>query len=119
MSNPDIPLYLDEDVWMGLAAALRERHYDMIHAAEVDRKGLPDIEQLAYAAAAGRAILTHNTKDFVPLAARYFFEQRTHTGISLAQHLPKGELLRQTEKLLVTLRMATIANTVQFLADYR
>ena len=66
-------LYLDEDVWMGLAEALRQRGYDAIATGELERKGLPDEEQLAFAVTQGRAILTHNIKDFVPLAQEYGF----------------------------------------------
>ena len=42
-------LYLDEDVHWGLSLALRKRGFDVIHAQELDRKGLSDAEQLAYA----------------------------------------------------------------------
>jgi predicted nuclease of predicted toxin-antitoxin system len=59
-----IRLFLDEDVWPGLAVVLRERGFDVVHAYEVERGGMPDADQLAYSAQEGRAILTHNTKDF-------------------------------------------------------
>lgn len=119
MPTPDIQLYLDEDVWMGLATALRNQGHDVIHATEIGRQGLSDSQQLAFAVSEGRALLSHNTKDFVPLASLYFFEQRAHSGIILAPHLPKGELIRLTQNLLRKMQAAAIADTVQFLADYR
>ena len=44
-----IRLFLDEDVHSGLAHALRKRGYDVIHAQELDRKGLFDLDQLFFA----------------------------------------------------------------------
>ena len=32
-----IRLFIDEDVWLGLAEALRERGFDAVHVYEVDR----------------------------------------------------------------------------------
>jgi predicted nuclease of predicted toxin-antitoxin system len=93
-----IRLFLDEDVWPGLATLLRERGFDVVHAYEVERGGMSDADQLAYSAQEGRTILTHNVKDFVPLA---------------------GELVRRTLDLLRSLSAEKIANTVRHLADYR
>lgn len=119
-TNPQtktVRLFLDEDVWPGLAEALRERGFDAVHAHEVERGGLPDAGQLAYAAQVGRAILTHNAKDFVPLAAEWFFEGRVHAGIILSPQLEKGELLRRMLNLLRDFSEQEMANTVRFLSD--
>jgi predicted nuclease of predicted toxin-antitoxin system len=120
-TNPQtktIKLFLDEDVWPGLAAALRERGFDVIHVYEAERGGLPDADQLGYAAQAGRAILTHNARDFVPLAVEWFFVGRTHAGVILTSQLEKGELVRRVGKLLQNVSAKEIANTVRFLSDY-
>ncbi len=114
-----IRLFLDEDVWPGLAVALRERGFDVVHAYEVERGGMSDVNQLAYAAEGGRAILTHNVKDFMPLAIEYFFDERSHAGIILALQLEKGELVRRTLTLLGSLSTEEIADTVRHLADCR
>ena len=63
-----IKLFLDEDVWTGLAAALREAGYDAVSVNQVGRKGLSDEDQMAFAVAEGRVIITHNIQDFAPLA---------------------------------------------------
>ena len=63
-----IKLYLDEHVWYGLEAALQHHGYDAIHVYDVDREGMDDEDQLAYAAEQGRALLTFNARDFEPLA---------------------------------------------------
>jgi hypothetical protein len=45
-----IRLFLDEDVWPDLAAVLREHGFDAVHVYEVERGGMSDADQLAYAA---------------------------------------------------------------------
>ena len=114
-----IRLFLDEDVWLGLAATLRERDFDVMHVYEVERGEMSDADQLAYAAGQGRAILTHNAKDFVPLAIGYFFNKRSHGGVILSPQIEKGELVRRTLNLLRLLSAEEIADTVRHLADYR
>ncbi len=113
-----IKLFLDEDVWLGLAETLREHGFDVVHVNEVDRTGLADTAQLDYAAQNGRAILTHNVKDFVPLATTYFFDERPHPGIIITPQLEKGELIRRTLNLLRNLSDEEINNTLRHLADY-
>jgi hypothetical protein len=43
--------------------------------------GLPDEEVLIGAAEAGRALVTANIKDFMPIDARYRATDRTHAGL--------------------------------------
>jgi predicted nuclease of predicted toxin-antitoxin system len=114
-----IRLFLDEDVWPGLVVPLRKQGFDVTHVYEVERGGMADIDQLAYAAQEECAILTHNAKDFVPLAITYFFEERAHAGIILSSQIEKGELIRLTLNLLQSLSAEEIADTVRYLADYK
>jgi predicted nuclease of predicted toxin-antitoxin system len=107
-------LFLDEDVWTGLAIALRQAGYDTVSVDDVGRKGLSDEEQMAFAIAEGRAILTHNIQDFAPLAATYYEQGIEHPGIIVARHFEKGELLRRTLALLGSLRPEQLANTLRF-----
>jgi predicted nuclease of predicted toxin-antitoxin system len=109
-----IKLYLDEDVWVGLAAALRAAGYDVICASEVGRKGIDDEAQLAFAIAEGRAILTHNIQDFAPLARLYAEQGLSHPGIIVAAQFDKRKLLRRTLALLNSLTPEQLANTLRF-----
>jgi hypothetical protein len=45
--------------------------------------GLPDDQVLAYAATEGRALVTANIKDFVPLDGRYRAAGQAHAGLIL------------------------------------
>jgi predicted nuclease of predicted toxin-antitoxin system len=109
-----VKLLLDEDVWVGLAAVLREAGHDALSVNELARKGLADEDQMAFAAAEGRAIFTHNIQDFAPLAEVYFNQGIAHAGIIVARHFDKGELLRRTLALLDTLTSEQLANTLRF-----
>jgi predicted nuclease of predicted toxin-antitoxin system len=110
-----IKLLVDEDVWLGLTSALREAGYDAVAVTELDRKGLSDQAQMAFAVTEGRAIITHNIQDFVPLVEHYFEQGQPHPGVIVARQFDKGTLLRRTLALLKTLTSESLANTLRFI----
>jgi hypothetical protein len=87
--------YLDENVDPLLARRLRDKGYDAISALEAGRshQRIADEEQLAYAASEGRAIFSHDIKDYSPLAVAWAGSGREHAGIILSQWRPVGELV--------------------------
>jgi uncharacterized protein with PIN domain len=109
-----IKVFIDEDVWVGLVEALREAGYDAVSVNELNRKGLSDEEQMTFAIAEGRAILTHNIQDFVPLVEAYFEQDLSHPGVIVARQFDKGTLLRRTLALLNSLTPEELANTLRF-----
>jgi len=110
-----IRLFIDEDVWLGLAATLRERGFDAIHVYEVGRGGLNDREQMAFAIQQRRAILSHNKRHYIPLVAEYYWAGRVHYGILLIDQLPRGELLRRVEAFLQHHQADEVKNQLWFL----
>ena len=88
-------IYLDENVDTLLARRLRDEGYDAISALEAGRahQRIPDEEQLAYAASEGRAIFSHNIKDYSPLAVAWSGTGREHSGIILSRWRPVGDLV--------------------------
>jgi predicted nuclease of predicted toxin-antitoxin system len=78
------PVLLDEMFSDTIAHQLRTKGYDVIsvvaHPALV---ALPDDQILAYATAEGRALVTANIKDFVPLDSRYRAAGQAHPGLIL------------------------------------
>ena len=66
-----IALYTDADVHAKLAAEIRKHGFDARSAVEAGNTKLKDESQLEFAAAHGRAILTHNVKDFEPLYRKW------------------------------------------------
>jgi hypothetical protein len=78
------PLLLDEMFSDAIAQQLRIKGYDVVsvvaHQALV---GLPDAQILAYAMSEGRALVTANIKDFMPLDSRYRAGGQAHPGLIL------------------------------------
>ena len=114
LPSRSLGLLLDEDVWQGLAEALRQADYDAISVTEAGHKGFSDEEILAHAFAEGRAVVTHNIQDFAPLAETYFLQGIKHPGIIVARQFEKGKLLHRTLALLDTLTPESLANTLRF-----
>ncbi len=73
--------YLDEDVSFRLVETLRKAGADAIAVRDVRREGLPDVEQLAYAASEGRVLVTYNRTDFQRLDAEWREAGRGHAGV--------------------------------------
>jgi predicted nuclease of predicted toxin-antitoxin system len=78
------PLLLDEMFSDTIAQQLRTKGFDIVsvvaHPALV---ALPDDQILAYATTEGRALVTANIKDFMPLDSRYRTAGQAHPGLIL------------------------------------
>ena len=82
------PLLLDEMFSDDIAQQLRAKGHDVTSVvADPALMGLPDDQVLAYATTEGRALVTANIKDFVPLDGRY----------RAAGQLPAGLILVSTK----------------------
>lgn len=78
------PLLLDEMLSDAVAEELRAGGCDVLAVvADPALVALPDDQILAYATAAGRALVTANIKDFMPLDAAYRAAGRPHAGLIL------------------------------------
>ena len=62
--------------------------------------GLSDVQQLAFATTEGRALVTFNCKDFLPLVQQCQESSRTHAELILSKELPVPELLRRFRRFL-------------------
>jgi len=113
-----VDLYLDADVDRDLANALRAEGFDVVSAWDLGRERWSDPEQLDYAISTKRAILTHNTRHYIPLAQQYWQAGREHYGIIVSEQLPPGELLRRLLRLLDRITRDEMVNTVRFLSDF-
>ncbi len=113
-----IKLYLDEDVDISLAKALKQKGIDVLTTQESDTKRLSDAEQLEFAVHSKRAILTHNKRDFALLHKNYMLEGKEHYGIILSDHRPIGEMLRELSKLIFSLTLEQMKNRREFLSNW-
>jgi predicted nuclease of predicted toxin-antitoxin system len=108
-------LYLDEDVDTLVARLLRARLHDVITASEAGQLGRSDPEQLTYAVAHLRAIVTHNRRDFAPLALEYGTTGRHHYGIVLAVRRSPYELAQRLLNLLNSVTADEMENQVFYI----
>lgn len=75
-------LLLDEMFPWAMADPLNAKGHDVrAVVADPEFAGLPDDEVLIGATEAGRALVTANTKDFMPIDARYRAASRSHAGL--------------------------------------
>ena len=109
-----IKLFLDEDVHLALALALRRRGYDVVHAQEVGRKGKSDAEQLMYAVEHKRCVFSFNVRDFVVLHNEYARSGQEHCGILVLKQRPIGETLRRALHALQRFSQESIGNRLEF-----
>jgi hypothetical protein len=80
----NLPLLLDEMFSDTIAQQLRTKGHDVISVvAQPTLVGLPDDQILAYATTEGRALVTANIKDFMPLDGRYQAAGQAHPGLIL------------------------------------
>jgi predicted nuclease of predicted toxin-antitoxin system len=108
-------LFLDEDVHLALADALRKRGYDAIHTNEGRRAGFSDESQLSFAASENRCLVTFNVGDFVQLHNRWIDLGREHCGIIVSRQLPVGESLRRLLAFLQREDAETMKTSLRFL----
>lgn len=110
-----LKLFLDEDIHTGLAHALRQRGFDVVHAQDMKRKGKSDSEQLAFAAHEKRCLVTFNVRDFVLLHNQYVGQNKEHWGIIVSKQMTIGETLKRLLKKVGLATQADFKNRIDFL----
>jgi len=72
---------LDEDLNPTSAEVARGLGLDAVSVHEIDRLGLSDEEQLRFAAAERRILVTRNRDDFLALTTEFFRRRAPHRGV--------------------------------------
>jgi predicted nuclease of predicted toxin-antitoxin system len=75
-----VRLYLDRHIMTRLADDQRGHGYDVRTTEEAGMDTASDEDQLAFATADRRAILTYNIRDFAPLHEQWLAAGRPHAG---------------------------------------
>ena len=87
-----IALYLDEQVQIGLAEALRVRGVDVLTTQEAGNIGVSDLEQLNCATGNGRSLFSYNKRHFAKIHYDWMKLKKPHDGIVLSGGMiSKGE----------------------------
>ena len=102
-------MYLDENVDVLVAAMLRGRGFDVATTRERHSIGASDPDQLAFAVAEARCLVTHNRDDFVLLHTQYVNNNQPHMGIIVAAMRRPGEIADRIAHLLDTYTADEIA----------
>ena|ERR1700735_1222896 len=117
-----VRLYFDRHIMTRLAITLRGRGFDVLTTEEAGNDTASDEEQLAFATAKGRAILTFNIRDFAPLHEQSQAAERTHAGIILSQQLGSrqyGTFLQRILRLLNQFTAEEMVNNIVHLEQFK
>ena len=79
--DPVIAFLLDEVLSPAVAEIATGLGLDVSSVHAMSRTGLPDADQLAFAAAEGRVLVTRNRDDFITLTRACYATNQPHAGI--------------------------------------
>ena len=94
-------IYLDEDISPKVSVNLRKKGMDAVSAHETGMLEASDEEQLSFAAAEGRAMVTRNRDDFISLTVQFFEALKPHNGLVIVPHTIPGCEFSKLAALLV------------------
>jgi len=95
-----VKLYLDEDISPKVSEILRKKGIDAVSAHETGKLEASDAEQLAFAAAGERAMVTRNRDDFITLTVQFFEALKPHKGLIIVPHTIPGSEFSKLAALL-------------------
>lgn len=114
-----IRLYLDEDIPIQLARALRQRGVDILTTQEAEMGESTDEQQVGFAAEQQRTILTHNKQHFIKIHHAIIEKGMEHWGIIVADQNRIGLLLQMVSRLLFTVSAESMKNRLEFLSNWK
>lgn len=114
MEQPRV--YLDENVHGAVASGLRWRGYDVVTTIDAGRSGTSDDDQLRFAAAERRVLVTFDRGDFARLHAEYLASGRSHAGIVVSRQGAAGPVVRALAELLGGRDASELENAIFWLA---
>ena len=117
-----VRLYLDRHIVRRLATDLRGRGFDVMRTEEAGNDTASDEEQLAFAAADNRAIVTFNIRDFAPLHQKWQMNGQPHAGVIVSQQLGSRQyraLLQRVLRLLNHITAAEMINNFVHLEQFK
>lgn len=106
-----LKFYLDENISLAIVNGLRQRQLDCLTTKEAGLLGATDLEQLEFAAQAGRIVVTHDADflKFDPLI-------HPHKGIIYCRHQQNiGSIIRFIELCNMILSPGDMENHIEFI----
>ena len=114
----NIKLYLDEDVDVALADAVRRRGYDATTTRDCGNLGIADLAQIDFVRNSGFVILTHNVQDFPRLHYEIIGSDKHHPGLIVAKKERLTVILRRLLKLLAVRSAEDAQDTLEYLSNW-
>jgi hypothetical protein len=114
----NIKLYLDEDVEVFLADAVRRRGYEATTARDRGNLGISDFAQLTFACQNGFVLLTCNVSDFPRLHWELMSRNEHHTGIVVARKESPTITLRRLLTLLSSRSTEDLRDSLEYLSSW-
>jgi hypothetical protein len=111
-------IYVDEDVYGEVAPQLRRQGFDASSVIEAGRSGFSDPDQLQWAVAEGRAMITFNVGDFARLHSEVMSQGGNHAGIIVSAQIPLRIVLRRLLHLLKTLGADEMQDRLEYLSNW-
>ena len=107
-----VRLYLDRHIMKRLAVDVRSRGFDVLTTEEAGKDTASDEEQLTFATAEHRAILTFNIRDFAPLHEQRQTAGQPHAGLIVSRQLGSRHYALLLERMLRLLNHFTAEDLV-------
>jgi predicted nuclease of predicted toxin-antitoxin system len=110
--------YLDHNVHLWLADALRCEGYDIVVAREVGNARASDEEHLRWATERGRTVVTYDRTDFPRLNRQWRTDAQTHAGIIVSvapPRLPASVVVRRLLRVLDAVTADEMVNRLLWL----
>ncbi len=113
-----IKVYLDEDVHIYIAQALRLRGWEALTTEEVGQRGVDDSEQIILAIQRGYSILTYNINDYPRLHYEIVTSGETHAGIIVGTREDPRRNIRALLNLLGKLSAEAMKDQLVYLNNW-
>jgi predicted nuclease of predicted toxin-antitoxin system len=95
-----VRLYFDRHIMARLAVDLRGRGYEVLTTEEAGKDNASDAEQLVFATAENRALVTFNIRDFAPLHEQWQTAGQRHAGTIVSQQLGSRQYALLLQRML-------------------
>ena len=109
---------LDEDISPEVAVLLRSSGVDATSVHEEGRQGLSDREQMQFAAAEGRCLVTRNRNDFILLTREFFERGRPHAGVLILPWTVPPDNFRLAAKRIADYVKRASDSPTEYLFDF-
>jgi hypothetical protein len=113
-----IRLYTDEDVYGGVAIALRRAGVDALSTPEAGRRRESDESQLLWAGSEGRVFVTFNVAHFVAMHGQWLRQGGHHAGLIVSSQRPLGDTVRRLLHLAGSIDADSMRDRLEFLSDW-